>query len=266
MRSGRAILSLKYTPVAARGGVRQAVGAFLRYIQYRDQHVDARQDPDVGRLLRYVAHRDRSSAKGRLFTADRLATDDDRRQLAAYVVRSTAKMREPKEGVPDTRRAVYRMVISPEDAAQLDLRLVTRAAMAALEDAAGPIPPWIAAEHRNTAHPHVHVVLAARRETSPGHFRSVLITRPRLAAMKQAMQVEILRQREELEPGRGHEARAESSRQESSNGGLWWALSAGSWRRRALGHRLQNMARKYRRELDRQLEGGRYRRDLEFAR
>ena len=63
MSSSRAILSLKWTAVGARGGVRQAVGSFLRYIHYRDQHVEPDEPGDVGRLLRYVAHRDRSSSK-----------------------------------------------------------------------------------------------------------------------------------------------------------------------------------------------------------
>ena len=263
MRSGRAILSLKYTPVAARGGVRQAVGAFLRYIQYRDQHVDGPQDPDVGRLLRYVAHRDRSSSKGRLFTADGLATDEDRKRLGTYVVRSTAKMRPPTAGVPDSRRAVYRMVISPEDASELDLRLVTRTAMDALATETGGLPPWIAAEHRNTAHPHVHVVLAARRETSPERYRSIVINRQRLAAMKEAMHLEIARQREELEPSRAKNRLPEAPR----HGRVISLLEVigGGWRTRALGHRLQALARRYRRQLERDMEFERHRLELEFA-
>ena len=40
MRSQRSVLTLKYTPVSVAGGVRKAVGGFLRYVQYRDQHVE----------------------------------------------------------------------------------------------------------------------------------------------------------------------------------------------------------------------------------
>jgi hypothetical protein len=53
---------------------------------------------------------------------------------------------------------------------------------------------WIAAEHRNTEHPHAHVVAAARREDEPGHYKTVVITRPRLERMKQAMTNELSRQ------------------------------------------------------------------------
>jgi hypothetical protein len=40
VRSGRSILALKYTPVSVAGGVRKAVGGFLRYVQFRDQHAE----------------------------------------------------------------------------------------------------------------------------------------------------------------------------------------------------------------------------------
>ncbi len=75
--------------------------------------------------------------------------------------------------------------------------------MASLDQDAGGLGPWLAAEHRNTAHHHVHVVLAARREVAPGRFRAVLVTRARLERMKQAMRHEIERQRgHELVPVR----------------------------------------------------------------
>src|SRR5207302_4436832 len=83
-----------------------------------------------------------------------------------------------------------------EHAQGLDLRRLTLAAMSQLEKDLGTyLPPWLAAEHRNTAHPHVHVVLAARREVAPGEFRALMLTKPRLARMKEALAHEIERQR-----------------------------------------------------------------------
>src|SRR5207248_6449151 len=67
-------------------------------------------------------------------------------------------------------RAAYRMVLSPERADGLDLKALTGAAMAQLGRDVGATPPWIAAIHRNTKHPHVHIVMAARRELAPGLF------------------------------------------------------------------------------------------------
>lgn len=279
MRSSRAILSLRYTPVDARGGIRQAAGALLRYIHYRDQHVEEPERGDVDRMLRYVSHRDRSSTKGRLFDRDHVIGDAERRRLGAYVVRSTKGLPPPRRTASkDTRRAIYQMVLSPEEAAGLDLRAVARAAMAQLESDAGKLPPWIAAEHRNTRHPHVHIVMAARREISPGRFRSVQITRPRLAAMKGAMALEIARQRgaERQHPlarrnhGQAEALRLRHSGQTPRTG--WRTLrirtgrSIGPVRHAGLLFRVQLAARRYQRQMERELEQQRRARDLELER
>ena len=279
MRSSRAILSLRYTPVDARGGIRQAAGALLRYIHYRDQHVEEPERGDVDRMLRYVSHRDRSSTKGRLFDRDHVIGDAERRRLGAYVVRSTKDMPPARRtDGKDTRRAIYQMVLSPEEAAGLDLRAVARAAMAQLESDAGSLPPWIAAEHRNTRHPHVHIVMAARREISPGRFGTVQITRPRLAAMKGAMALEIVRQRgaEREHPltrrGSG-QAEALRIRHSAHSQRAGWRTprmrsprSNGPVRHAELLFRVQVAARRYQRQMERELEDQRRAQDLELER
>jgi hypothetical protein len=200
MTAERSILSLKYNPVGIAAGARRAIGGFLRYIQYRDHHQDLSPAKDVEGLVRYVAHRDRATAQGRLFSRQGPASDLDRKAISRYIARSVKGLEEtaPSRGRA-LQRACYRMVISPESAGGLDLRQLTRAVMRRLELELGTdaLPPWIAAEHRNTAHPHVHVVLAARREVAPGRFRALIITRPRLARIKQEMMQEIARQRGE---------------------------------------------------------------------
>jgi hypothetical protein len=87
------------------------------------------------------------------------------------------------------------MVLSPERAGGLDLKALTRAAIGELGREAGGTPPWIAAIHRNTKHPHVHIVMAARREIAPGRFQTVVINRERLAQMKLAVNAELVRER-----------------------------------------------------------------------
>jgi len=87
------------------------------------------------------------------------------------------------------------MVLSPEHAKGLDLKALTRAAMDQLGRDSGGTPPWIAAIHRNTGHPHVHVVMADRRELVPGHFRTVVINPARLSRMKLAINDELSLQR-----------------------------------------------------------------------
>jgi hypothetical protein len=195
-------LALKYTPVSVMGGVRKAVGGFLRYVQYRDQHSEPQRDGGLDAYVRYVAHRDRTSPGGRVFARAEVHVGVDRRQLVDYLARSTKglapKWVKGRDGrLEDRQRAAYQFILSPEDWRGLDLRELARAAMKQLElDAgAGGIGPWLAAEHRNTAHHHVHIVLAARRELEPGHFQAVLITRTRLQRMKEAIGRDIERQR-----------------------------------------------------------------------
>jgi hypothetical protein len=282
MRSGRSILALKYTPVSVAGGVRKAVGGFLRYVQFRDQHAE----PEAGGLdayMRYVAHRDRTSPGGRVFGPERDRAEVDRRRLVNYVTRSIKGL-EPK-WVPgrdgkqvDQQRAVYQLILSPEDWRGLDLRLLGQAAMNQLEVDAGPggIGPWFGAEHRNTAHHHVHIVLAARREVEPGKFQTVLITRARLQRMKDAIRLEMERQRDPARE-RGQQASAlrlskpaAGSRQASRSPLRWRRLPArtvaGSQRWRSTGPvhggqvfataliRLRAAARNYQLQMERELE------------
>lgn len=202
MRSARSVLALRYTPVSIAGGVRKAVGGFLRYVQFRDQHVEPERHDALDAYVRYVAHRDRTSPAGRVFGNEGVRTDGDRRRLVDFVARSTKGL-EPKwlagrDGeMEDRQRAVYTFILSPEDWRGLDLRRIARTAMKQLEvDAgAGGIGPWFAAEHRNTAHHHVHIVLAARRELAPGRFSTLVVSRTRLQRMKGAIAREIEQQR-----------------------------------------------------------------------
>src|SRR5438067_2498047 len=94
MRSQKSILSLKWTPANAKGGVRRAVGGFLRYVQYRDHHEDVSPPKDVDGMLRYVAYRDAASPQGRLFTATDQAGDRERLQLADHIARSVAGLEQ----------------------------------------------------------------------------------------------------------------------------------------------------------------------------
>lgn len=202
MRSAYSVMLLSYMPVSAAGGVRKAVGGYLRYMQFRDQRPEPTRAGGLDDFVRYVAHRDRTSPGGRIFGAEGPLTSADRRRLVDYVARSTkglapkwVKTREGK--LEDRQRAVYQLVISPDDWRGLDLRRITRAAMKQLETDAGvgELGPWFAAEHRNTAHHHVQIVLAARREIAPGRFRTLIINRARLQRMKEAIWIEIARQR-----------------------------------------------------------------------
>jgi hypothetical protein len=277
MRSARSVLALRYTPVSIAGGVRKAVGGFLRYVQFRDQHVEPEKNGALDAYVRYVAHRDRTSPAGRVFGSDGERTDGDRRRLVDFVARSTKGL-EPKwvmgrDGKPEDRqRAVYTFILSPEDWRELDLRRIARAAMKQLEADAGPggIGPWFAAEHRNTAHHHVHIVLAARREVATGRFGTLVVSRARLQRMKDAIAHEIEQQRG-LGSKRGAESRprrvpgkATRSHQRAHATYRWRNLSFANRRARpavrrdqlagATLWRLNALAQRYQHQMERELE------------
>ena len=195
-----AILTMGFIGVRSGHSTRD-VARFARYVQYRDVHPDSERTRDIDGLLRYAQYRDPTSTHGRLFNQDGASSAADREALVDYVNNS---LPEPgQERSSTSERAVYRMILSPADARGLDLQQLARATMGQLQkDLGAPLPRWIAAEHRNTRHPHVHIILPARRETAPGKYRTLVITRDRLARMKLALANDLHLQRgQRLEMG-----------------------------------------------------------------
>lgn len=207
--SERCIVRVKFTPAGGASEVRRAVGGFLRYVQHRDLHADSateRSQREVAGMLKYVAYRDKASARAELFGPNGVVGTAERKDFAEFVARSIDQSRpqvfRTRDGREmERRRAVSRFVISPERAQGLDLERLTRAAVTRLESEMGLSSlRWIAAVHRNTRHHHVHLVLAGMHEESPGIHRRVDVNKPRLAAMKEAVALEIERQRGERVP------------------------------------------------------------------
>lgn len=75
------------------------------------------------------------------------------------------EMRAFAERCADDRHH-FRFIVSPEDAAELsDLETYTRDLMATAERDLGTGLDWIAVDHWNTPHPHIHVLVRGRDET-----------------------------------------------------------------------------------------------------
>lgn len=100
--------------------------------------------------LRYI-QRDgtsRDGERGQLYSAT-----DDRTDGAAFVER----------GADD--RHQFRFIVSPEDSADLtDLTAHTRDLMSQVEADLGTKLDWVAVNHYNTGHPHVHVIVRGKDE------------------------------------------------------------------------------------------------------
>ena len=205
----RCFVKVAFDPASSGSQVGRAVGGFLRYIQHRDLHPATKPErsaTDVAGLVKYVAYRDKASSRAELFGPQGRLGTQGRKDFAGFVIRSIEGsepqiFRTRAEALMDRRRAVSRFLISPESAPGLDLERLTRAAVSRLESEMGVSGlRWIAAIHRNTQHHHVHLVLAGMRVDETGGYRRVDITKPRLAAMKQALGLEIERQRGERVP------------------------------------------------------------------
>ena len=54
---------------------------------------------------------------------------------------------------------LFKVVLSPEFGEQLDLERLTRDVMKLVENDVGRTLEWAAVVHRNTEHPHVHIVV-----------------------------------------------------------------------------------------------------------
>ncbi|WP_456095323.1 DUF3363 domain-containing protein [Paracoccus methylovorus] len=90
----------------------------------------------------------RGGEKARMFGPD---TDDA--DIKDFVERS------------EDDRHHFRFIVSPEDAADMaDLKRFTRELMAQAEKDLGTELDWIAVDHWNTGHPHVHVILRGRAD------------------------------------------------------------------------------------------------------
>ena len=108
---------------------------------------------------------------------------------------------------------LWKLIVSPENAAGLDLREHTRRLMEALEDELGTKLEWVAIDHQNTGHPHVHVALRGVHER--GHALRIprdVIQRGKLRAWSQALATQVLGLRTEHELRREREHAVQAAR------------------------------------------------------
>lgn len=136
-----------------------------RHTVVRHRYVRAGQGAK-GKLwdaLRYMQYRplgqDEQLSDRRLFTArtDGISRDEARALLLEHAGK---------------RVAYHRLILSPGAPVE-DLQRWTRLVMADLSRHLGQDLHWVAVAHRNTAHPHVHLLLAGTGERLPGGGRSL---------------------------------------------------------------------------------------------
>lgn len=130
----------------------------------------------LGRHLTYL-QRDgvtRDGEKGRLFGAQ--GEELDRKAFAARC-----------EG----DRHHFRFIVSPDDALEMaDLKTFTRELMGRMEKDLGTSLDWVAVDHWNTEHPHIHIIVAGRTDDG----RDLVIARDYISEGMRAQAREIITQ------------------------------------------------------------------------
>jgi type IV secretory pathway VirD2 relaxase len=93
--------------------------------------------------LRYIERDgvERDGSKGVLYTADGSARAE--------------AFEEPRPG----EKHQFRLIVSPEDGAELDLTAYVRRLMATVERDLGRPIAWVAVNHHDTGHPHAHILI-----------------------------------------------------------------------------------------------------------
>ena len=120
----------------------------------------------------------------------------------------------------------FRFIVSPEDATDMaDLQAFTRDLMANAEQDLGTRLDWIAVEHHNTEHPHVHVLVRGRADDGSDLVISRDYIREGMRSRAQALVTMELGPKNDLEIRRGLEAQVDAER--------WTPLDRGLARRAA---------------------------------
>jgi type IV secretory pathway VirD2 relaxase len=138
-------------------------------------------------ILRHTYTRSRDTARAGLRYYQMRPRGDDEPPRSIFGAEGTMA-RDEAYRLLDQHQAhgylAHRLMLSPpEDLRPDDLRDFTRHVLRELERDKGRCLHWVAVEHRNTIHPHVHIVLAGG--AGEGHRRELRLDRADHARIKE---------------------------------------------------------------------------------
>lgn len=107
----------------------------------------------------WKAHGRYLAREGATFEKDAKALDVNRKSEGVDVT----KRLEGWQAEGDQQ--IWKLIVSPEFSDRLDLRQLTRDLVSQMEKDLGTDLDWVAAEHHNTEHPHVHVAIRGVRDS-----------------------------------------------------------------------------------------------------
>ena len=166
--TGRAAKDGSRSALASGRGVKRGRGAaFVRARNLSDgwshRQPGSRRVIVKSRSVRAAGKNGRAAAHLRYIQRDGTSRDGERGQLYSATADRADGDAFLDRGKDD--RHQFRLIVSPEDAADLaDLTGYTRDLMSQVEADLGTKLDWIAVNHLNTGHPHVHVIVNGRDE------------------------------------------------------------------------------------------------------
>jgi type IV secretory pathway VirD2 relaxase len=107
---------------------------------------------------------------------------------------------------------LWKIVVSPEAGARLDLPEHARQLMAQIQDDLGTRLEWVAIDHHDTAHPHVHIVVRGVDDDGKGLLLARDYIRTGIRARSQELLTRTLGHRQEHEHQRARENAIEAPR------------------------------------------------------
>ena len=113
----------------------------------------------------------------------------------------------------ESDRHHFRFIVSPDDATELsDLKALTRDLMAQAQRDLGTKLDWVAVDHWNTEHPHVHVIIRGRADDGQDLVISRDYIREGMRARAEGLVTRELGPRSEQEIRRSLEGEIEAER------------------------------------------------------
>ena len=146
--------------VSAAGGYRRRVAAARRCntrVAVRRPRADARRVIVKARFVKMTKY-GAKAARLHLRYIERDGVEKDGTKGVLYGPDGPTRAESFEEPRPSEERQ-YRLIVSPEDAADLDLTAYVCRLMARVEKDLGQPLEWAAVNHHDTEHPHAHIVL-----------------------------------------------------------------------------------------------------------
>ena len=157
----RSVSRAARTTAMQRNTVRSGAGAATQFQRRAIVNVRYSSSRVMGSWKAHGRYLERESAAGNLHT-------QEHERLGSQSDRPLHSVAEEWHKAGDTR--LFKIIISPEDGQAADFRTTSSDMIGALEQRTGERLEWAGIVHRNTDHPHAHIILRGRTQSGTPLF------------------------------------------------------------------------------------------------